>query len=300
MNTTEYDWYRPDFVEYNIAQEAVIPFCDEDMNLIVCFGTAVGKTVIAECAFGFHLANEGKVAYVSPYRSLCSEKFDKWSKDFYLKVGNVGIQTGDRRSTNQKLNEVSLSIMTSESFNSRTRSPQFWNSWLRELDCLVIDEAHTIGDPIRGGAVEASLMRFSKLNPNCRIILLSATMDNAMEVAKWIKMLNGKQTKCFVSDWRPNKVEVVEFPVDGWTEMIDQTVERAGISNKKTIVFVHSKRVGKTLVKKMKKAGIRTAFHNASTGRGVRDKIEKAFDSPNSGFNVLVSTSTLGAGVNIG
>jgi replicative superfamily II helicase len=300
MRTTEYNWYQPDFAEYNIAQEAVIPFCDEDMNLVVCFGTAVGKTVIAECAFGFHITNGGKVAYVSPYRSLCSEKFDKWSKDFYLKSGSVAIQTGDRRSLDKKLHEASLTVMTSESFNGRTRSPQLWSSWLEELECLVIDEAHTIGDPNRGGAVEASLMRFTKLNPKCRIILLSATMDNAMEVAKWIKMLNKKQTKCFVSDWRPNKVEVIEFPVDGWNEMIAKTVERAGISNKKTIVFVHSKRIGKTLVKEMKKKGIRTAFHNASTGKSQRDKIEKAFDSPNSGFNVLVSTSTLGAGVNIG
>jgi helicase len=157
MRTSEYDWYRPDFSDYNVAQESVIPFCDEDMNLIVCFGTAVGKTVIAECAFGYHIANEGKVAYVSPYRSLCSEKFEKWSKDIYLNSGSIAIQTGEKRSNNRRLLNASLTILTTESFNGRTRTKS-WKSWLEDGECLVIDEAHIIGDPTRGMAVEASLL----------------------------------------------------------------------------------------------------------------------------------------------
>jgi replicative superfamily II helicase len=300
MNTTEYGWYRPDFQKYNIAQETVIPFCDEDINLIVCFGTAVGKTVIAECCFGYHIANEGKVAYVSPYRSLCSEKFDKWVNDIHFKNRKVAIQTGDRRSNNRRLLNSGLTIMTSESFDSRTRNPKSWSSWMRELKCVVFDEAHMIGDPVRGASVESSLMRFTELNPDCRLVLLSATMDNSIEIAKWIKSLNGKPTKCFASDWRPNEVDVIEFPKAGWEDMMNKTIERAGIGNGKTIVFVHSKRIGKILAKKMKKAGIATAFHNASVGRRSRDKIEKAFNDSDSGFNVLISTSTLGAGVNIG
>jgi superfamily II DNA helicase RecQ len=125
-------------------------------------------------------------------------------------------------------------------------------------------------------------------------------MDNAMDLARWVKSLNGKQTKCFRSDWRPNQVSLVEFPERGWECMIDKTVERAGCALGKTIVFVHSKKIGKILVKKMQRAGIKAAFHNASVGRARREKIEKAFDSPTSGLNVLISTSTLGAGVNIG
>lgn len=300
MRVSDYHWYRPDFYEYNVAQQAVIPFCDKDLNMVVCFGTAVGKTVIAECCFGYHVANSGKVAYVAPYRSLCSEKFEKWSDDIHFQEGKVAIQTGDRHSNERRLLKAALTVITSESFDSRTRVGGCWSRWIKGLDCVVFDEAHMIGDPSRGAAVEAALIRLTEMNPECRIVLLSATMDNALDIAKWVKSLNGKQTKCFTSDWRPNKVSIMEFPEDGWEDMIDRTVERAAHGSGKTIVFVHSKRIGKTLVKRMREEGIKTAFHNASLRQKMREKVEGMFDDPTSGLDVLISTSTLGAGVNIG
>jgi helicase len=300
MRTSEYPWYRPDFYEYNVAQRAVIPFCDQDVNMVVCFGTAVGKTVIAECCFGYHLNHPGRVAYIAPYRSLCAEKYEKWKEDIHFQSRGVAIQTGDKRSNERRLLTAAMTVLTAESFDSRTRVPRNWREWLKELTCVVFDEAHMVGDPQRGAAIEASMIRLTQRNPDCRLILLSATMDNAIELAKWVKSLNGKPTKCFTSDWRPNKVGLLEFPAKGWESMIDTTIERAANRSGKTIVFVHSKRIGTTLVKRMRKAGIKTAFHNASVRRGLREKIEKAFDDPHSGLDVLVSTSTLGAGVNIG
>lgn len=299
MKTSEYHWYRPDFYEYNVAQEAVIPFCEQDCNIVVSFGTAVGKTVIAECCFGYHLSNKGKVAYVAPYRSLCSEKFDKWMEDIYLNTGKVAIQTGDRCSNERRRMSAALTVMTSETFNSRTRN-SFWKEWLESLSCVVFDEAHMIGDPKRGAAIEASMIRLSTLNPNCRLVLLSATMDNAVELAKWVKSMNLKPTKCFKSNWRPNEVSVVETLASGFEDMIDKTVDAVSETFGKTIVFVHSKNTGKILTKRLKKEGVKTAFHNASLRRGVREKIERAFDDRHSGLNVIVSTSTLGAGVNKG
>lgn len=300
MRTSEYPWYCPDFYEYNIAQEAVIPFCDKDNNMVVCFGTAVGKTVIAECCFGYHVGHGGKVAYVSPYRSLCVEKYEKWNDDIHFRDAGVAIQIGDQRSNNKRLLESSVTVMTTESFDSRTRVGGAWREWMKNLSCIVFDEAHMIGDPKRGAAIESSMIRFTERNVDSRLILLSATMDNSMEIAKWTKSLNSKPTKCFTSDWRPNKVDIIEFPEHGWGDMVDKTVERASQVGGKTIVFVHSKQVGATLVKRLKKKGVKTAFHNASVSRGLRNKIEKAFDDPHSGLNVLISTSTLGAGVNIG
>ena len=66
------------------------------------------------------------------------------------------------------------------------------------------------------------------------------------------------------------------------------------------IVFVHSKITGADIVKKLRSRGIRSAFHNASLSAGKRKKIEEAFNDMESGLNTLVSTSTLGSGVNIG
>lgn len=299
MRTSEYDWYRPDFYEYNVAQQAVIPFCDQEFNLVVSFPTAVGKSVIAECCFGYHLAHGQKVAYVAPYRSLCSEKFDKWRDDFQLNVSKVAIRTGDRTSSDAKMKVAGLTVMTSESFDGRTRVGK-WESWIKSLSCVVFDEAHMIGDPQRGAAVECAMMRLTDMNPDCRLVLLSATMDNAVEVARWVRSLSGKKTKCFKSDWRPNEVEVEQYYENGWDDIVETVVERMQVGLGKKIVFVHSKRIGKTILKKARQKGIKAYFHNASASKGVRRKIESMFDDPNSGLDVIISTSTLGAGVNIG
>ena len=300
MRTSEYQWYRPDFYEYNVVQSSVIPFCDSDNNMVVSFAVATGKTVIAECCFGYHVSAGDKVAYVSPYRSLCMEKFTKWEGDVHFESGGVAMHTGDKRSSHALLRGAMLTATTCESFDSRTRSLK-WQSWLRELRCVVFDEAHTLGDPCRGMAVEAAMMRLTKCNPDCRLVLLSATMSNAKQVAEWVKSLNRKLTKCFSSAWKPNTIRVEQFHVNGRDETVDTVIERAvSDQGKKTIVFVHSKVLGKELTKRLRKQGVQTCFHNASVNRKKRQKIEKAFNDPTSGLDLLVSTSTLGAGVNIG
>jgi superfamily II helicase len=70
-------------------------------------------------------------------------------------------------------------------------------------------------------------------------------------------------------------------------------------SSVKTIVFVHSKITGSEIAKRLKMRGVRCAFHNASIPLGKRKKIEEAFNNRMSGLNVMVSTSTLSAGVNM-
>lgn len=299
MKVTDYSWYRPDFAEYNVVQASVVPFCDTDTNLVVSFAVATGKTVLAECCFAYHLANDGNVAYVSPYRGLCSEKFNKWQDDVHFS-DCVAIHTGDKRSSDAALATAQLTVMTSESFDGRTRSLHKWGSWLGKLNCVVFDEAHMLGDPSRGAAIEASMLRLTEHNPECRLVLLSATMSNTKRVAQWVKSLNNKPTKCFNSDWKPSTVQVERFPVSGRQEMTDQAVNRASVKRGKSIVFVHSKVLGKQLVKRLRKQRVKTVFHNASVSRKKRHQIEKAFNSTTSGLDVIISTSTLGAGVNIG
>jgi replicative superfamily II helicase len=301
MRTIEYPYYQPPFPEFNVAQEAVVPYLDKDVNLVVAFQTAVGKTVLAECCFGFHLSQEDgcRVAYVSPYRSLSAEKFESWSNDGQFSKCGVMLSTGDHVASSQEYEETRMAVVTSEAFDSRTRAGRY-EDWLKSMACVAFDEAHMIGDASRGSAVEASLMRFTAINPEARLVLLSATMGNAMEVAKWLKSLNGKQTKCITSDWRPREVKCFYHVVEK-EEKIPFVVQKAAEqSSGKTLIFVHSKIVGREIEKQLKQNGISTAFHNAGLSRENRAKIERQFNDGSSGLNVLVSTSTLGAGVNVG
>lgn len=300
MRTIDYPWYLPPFPEYNMAQSSAIPFLDKDMNLVISFATAAGKTVLAECCFGFHLSSGGKckVAYVCPFKSLASEKFKAWTEEEQLSKHGIVLWSSD--ADGNEGGAARLIVATLESFDFKTRS-ETWESWISSIDCVVYDEAHIIGDEARGGAMEASMMRFSEKNPKARIVLLSATMGNSVEIAKWVKDLNGKPTKCITSSWRPTKVKTEYHLVDGNEDKVAKAVELAAkSSSQKTLLFVHSKVTGGEIVKKLRGMGVRSVFHNASLSGAKRRKIEEAFNDQSSGLNVVVSTSTLGSGVNMG
>ena len=302
MRVSEYPWYTPSFSEYNVAQSAAIPFLDKDVNLVISFATASGKTILALDCFAYHLKTNDtcRVAYVCPFRSLASEKYREWSADSQLYGYGLVLGTGDTGVGLEEYLKSRFAIVTTESFDSKTRSVR-WREFLSSISCVCFDEAHLLSDRGRGGALEASIMRFSKYNPSARLVLLSATMSNAMDVAKWVKSLNGKPTKCITSSWRPTEIHTNVVGVDGTQEKIEEVVKIvSGLSGKKVIVFVHSKITGADIVKKLRNGGIRSAFHNASLSAGKRKKIEEAFNDMESGLNVITATSTLGSGVNIG
>ena len=302
MKTSEFRYYSPPFPEYNVVQAKVVPYLDKDENIVVSFATATGKTVLAECCFAYHLQADQscKVIYVCPYRSLGAEKYGLWSAEPQFSKYGVLLSTGDTDVSVDEYNDARLIITTSESFDSKTRSG-LHKDWLKSAACVVFDEAHLLGDQHRGGAVEMSMIRMARINPSARLILLSATMGNANEVARWVKSLNGKKTVCAESSWRPVKVETEYHAVSDLEEKMVKAVKLAKESSEmKTVVFVHSKIVGSGLVKRLRASGTRAVFHNASVPATKRRKMEDRFNDRMSGLNVLVSTSTLSAGVNIG
>jgi len=297
-----FPWYVPPFSEYNVAQAAAIPYLDKDVNLVVSFATAAGKTVLAECCFAYHLktSKDCRVAYVCPFRSLASEKYQAWRKETQLSKFGLVLGTGDTDVGLKEHMQARLAVVTMEAFDFRTRSLR-WREWLDSMACVVFDEAHLLGDSSRGGVMEAALMRFSQQNPKSRLVLLSATMSNALQIAKWVKSLNGKPTKCVTSSWRPSTIKTSVLGVNGTEKKIQEAVRLVSDKmGKKVVVFVHSKATGAAIVKQLRALGIRSAFHNASLAASRRKRLEDTFNDGDSGLNVLVSTSTLSAGVNIG
>ncbi len=301
MRTSEFPYYRPPFPEFNPVQSAVVPHLDKNVNIVVSFATAAGKTVLAECCFGFHLSvSTGRVCYVCPYKSLASEKYHEWEENPHFRSEGIVLGTSDTVTDVADFESARIAVVTSEAFDSKTRS-KVYRPWLKSLTCVAFDEAHLIGEKGRGAAVEASMMRFSLINPLARMILLSATMGNATEVARWVKSLNGKETKCVTSSWRPTTVHVEYLPVEEYDEKVSEAVRLAAeASCSKTVVFVHSKVTGAQVAKGLRARGVPAVFHNASVKAGRRKRMEALFNDKMSGMNVLVSTSTLSAGVNIG
>jgi replicative superfamily II helicase len=310
MRTSDYPYFQCKFFEFNTAQSMVVPYFDKDVNLIVAFPTSTGKTAIAECVFGYHLASNdrSKVVYISPYKGITAERQRDWIEDRQFVQHGVIVCTGDYHPSEKEYEDARVVLMTTEAFDNQTRCSGK-RSWLSKVACVVYDEAHMIGKEGRGAAVEASMMRISRIAPSARFVLLSATMSNSLDLAKWVKTLNGKETKNIRSTWRPVSLKYRLHAYDdrgGWTQTNERRIKKAAdvvgrpSLGQKVLVFVQSKKLGRAIAAELRKRGVRCGFHNASVSAENRGRLEQIFDDPYSGVDVLISTSTLSAGVNLG
>ena len=217
------------------------------------------------------------------------------------------INTGDYMARPEDFSNSRIIILTSETLDSKSRNPTIHGDWLKRVGVLVIDEMHLLDEPVRGAALEAGLVNFTKINTDARIVGLSATMSNAKEIASWLKRLNKKSTYCVSSDWRPVKLRKIWLGVkksrDKWQTEEDMSDEAVRICKKnitdKTLLFVHSKRIGKRITETLNKKGIKAAFYHSGLNPEERRFLGEQFQNRLFDMNVLVTTSALAQGVNL-
>ena len=224
----------PYIKEFNPAQKAVIEsgYLEDKSNYIISIPTASGKTVLGILPALKTILNGGKAIYAAPLLSIQNEKV----KEFKA-FEEHGIKVGKHPSNSD------LSVMVFESFDALTRFS--WNV-LREVDTLIIDEFHMIGEYSRGPTLESAITRAKIINPSLRIIALSATLKNIDEIEQW---LDGKTVE---HDYRPvplNK-EVLDaemFNTKNKNDVIVKIVEKAIEDNSQALSFVSTRRFTESL-----------------------------------------------------
>jgi helicase len=309
MKTSEFQYLTFPFEEFNKPQSEAIQFADKDCNLIVALNTSTGKTAIAMGFFAHEIStnDQTKCVYASPLKAISDERIN--DIDNYLEFKDVPrmINTGDYLARPEDFIASRIIILTSETLDSKSRNPKLHGEWLKKVGVLVLDEMHLLDEPVRGAALEAGLVNFTKINSDARIVGLSATMSNAREIASWLKFLNGKPTYCVSSDWRPVKlnkkwVGVIRSSNKWKTEdsMIDEAIKIAKQNRlDKTLLFVHSKRIGRNIKKTLIKAGINADFYHSGLKPEERRFLGEKFQNRAYDLNVLVTTSALAQGVNL-
>ncbi len=167
-------------------------------NLVLSIPTAAGKTLIAELCMLKALLGKSencRCLYVVPLRALASEKYEEFKKKYEKLAIKIGIATGDFNTSGEGLSKYQILIATSEKIDSLLR---FRGRWLTDfLKVLVLDEIHLIGDADRGPTLEILAARIKQINPQVQILGLSATIENADQIAKWLK------AELVKSSWRP-------------------------------------------------------------------------------------------------
>lgn len=224
----------PYIEEFNPAQKAVIEsgYLDDDENYIISIPTASGKTVLGVLAALKTVLNGGKAVYAAPLLSIQNEKVKEF-KNFE----KHGIKVGRHPSSSD------LSVMVFESFDTLTRFS--WDT-LRDVDTLIVDEFHMIGEYSRGPTLESAITRAKIINPNIRIIALSATLQNIDEIEEWL------ESKTVTHDYRPvplNK-EVLDcemFELKNKNDVIVKIIEKSIEDNSQALSFVSTRRFTESL-----------------------------------------------------
>ncbi len=279
VKSSEFPYAKFSFDEFNPVQSALLPWCDKDCNGLIAAATSCGKTVMSEMFASYTIRSlKKKFIFLCPLRALAYEKYSDWtSPTHHFSDLNIGIYTGDYREKDG-FESNDIIIMTSEMLNHKVRTGK--NKWIEDVGLCTVDESHTLAMDGRGPHLEAAMLGFTRINKTSRIILLSGTLPNVDEVASWVKSLNGKETFCIKSTFRPCELKIHTMTYDEDMNVRDAIAEEccslvSKFSNDKFIVFVHVKSIGNYIVDKLANRGVEALFHNANLDSKERIKIER-------------------------
>ncbi|QTA79317.1 putative DNA/RNA helicase [Desulfonema limicola] len=171
----------------------------ENSDCLVTAPTGAGKTWIASEAIGRILKKGGKAWYASPLKALTNSKYIEFSDIFGPE--NVGILTGDRK----EKPEAQIIVGTTEILRNQLYDAM---SEGQDIDSnfVILDEAHYLGDIDRGVVWEEVMIY---LPPRVPLLMLSATIGNARQIASWLTLIRKRQ--CIVVDEKKRPVPL--FPL---------------------------------------------------------------------------------------
>ncbi|XP_028133686.1 putative U5 small nuclear ribonucleoprotein 200 kDa helicase [Diabrotica virgifera virgifera] len=241
---------------------------ESDENLLLCAPTGAGKTNVALLCMmreiGKHINTDGtinaddfKIIYVAPMRSLVQEMVGNFGKRLASYNITVSELTGDHQLTREQIQATQIIVCTPEKWDIITRKggEKTFTSLVR---LIIIDEIHLLHDE-RGPVLEALVARTIRMiestQEDVRLVGLSATLPNYQDVAAFLRVKYDTGLFHFDNSFRPVALEqqyigvtekkaLKRFQV--MNEIVyEKTMEHAG--RNQVLIFVHSrKETGKT------------------------------------------------------
>lgn len=198
---------NPPVVELWQSQTAALQLALNPQNKggVINLRTSAGKTRVAELAILHTLRTDpsAKVLYLAPFRSLAFELERTFAKTLAPLGYSVSHLYGGSRFSGvdrEMFNEGRITIATPEKAKAMLRAaPELFES----VKLVVIDEGHLLGENKRNVRNEMFLehLRLLARQRGARMLLLSAVLPNAEDLAAWVGGGVGALVK---SNWKPS------------------------------------------------------------------------------------------------
>lgn len=176
---------------YPPQEKALAAGIERGRSVLVAAPTASGKTFIGLVAIVNALVpGKGLAFYAAPLRSIAMEKYRQFKALERLGY-KVRISIGD---FSEGAGDGDVMVTTYEKLDSIFRNEP---KTIADARVLIIDEIHYVGDEERGYVIESLMARVLSLRDRPQIVALSATVQNAKEIADWLG------ATLVSDDWRP-------------------------------------------------------------------------------------------------
>ncbi|KAJ7283771.1 Sec63-domain-containing protein [Mycena rebaudengoi] len=219
----------PGYTSLNRIQSIVFPTAyGSNENMLICGEPGSGKTDVAMLAIlrvldqhrspaaaNVSIAstinkNSFKIIYVAPMKALASEIVRKFSRRLQWLSIQVRELTGDMQLTKAEIAQTQVIVTTPEKWDVVTRKPTGEGELASSLKLLIIDEVHLLNEE-RGAVIETivarTLRQVESSQSVIRIVGLSATLPNYMDVAEFLSVSRYKGLFYFDSSFRPVPLE---------------------------------------------------------------------------------------------
>uniref|UniRef100_A0A0N4UZQ9 Activating signal cointegrator 1 complex subunit 3 n=1 Tax=Enterobius vermicularis TaxID=51028 RepID=A0A0N4UZQ9_ENTVE len=221
-------------------------------NLLICAPTGAGKTNIAMlCILNVvhgHMVNneiqkdDFKIIYIAPMKALATEM----TNGFGIRLEKLGLKvrelTGDTTLSRRQIAETQMLVLTPEKWDAVTRKPD--DAITKFVRLLIIDEVHLLQDergPVIETIVARTLRQVEMTQQGVRIIGLSATLPNYVDVANFLRVNPYKGLFFFDSRFRPVPLtQTLKF-----ANLMDDVCYEKALSfvrqGHQVLVFVHAR-----------------------------------------------------------
>ena len=181
-------------------------FLDVGKSAVLVLPTGAGKTTLSELKIASTLSAGKKVIFLVPTLALVDQLRDDLAESFPESlIDSVVSADGDLTALIRGPELESIEVMTPERCLALL---SFTETDMSDLGLLVFDECHLLS-PDGGGSrsVDAMLclLHAIKRAPNADLLLLSAMLKNAEEVADWLTTITERPCIGFHDPWKPSR-----------------------------------------------------------------------------------------------